>query len=195
MISAGSTDLFPVQLAEYRLSSSSRSRRVSGLSNEVRLDCMEEIQVVGLGLTQLEKVHTGLGPILEEKIHSYISLSCFYHDRHYEIFVCFRSCHRLKHETLVTSTSFDQSEWGILILAANESHPNIVQNVSQSRTGNAMRCRHSLHWMKEGQLNINELYLRLDRGPQYWKYAKRNFWKLFCFNMNVWISSRMNAGI
>ena len=70
MISAVSTDLFPVELAEYRLSSSSGSRRVSGLSNEVRLDCMEEIQVVSLGLAQLEKVHTSLGTILEEQIHS-----------------------------------------------------------------------------------------------------------------------------
>ena len=70
MLSAVSTDLFPVELTEYGLSSSSGSRRVSGLSNEVRLDCMEEIEVVGLRLTQLQKVHTGLGTILEEKIHS-----------------------------------------------------------------------------------------------------------------------------
>ena len=88
MISAVSTHLFPVQLAEYGLSSSPGSRRVSGLSNEVRLDCVEEIQVVGLDLTKLEKVHTSLWTILEEKIHSEVSLSCFYHDRHYEIFVC-----------------------------------------------------------------------------------------------------------
>ena len=88
MSSVVSTDLFAVQLAEYGLSSPSSSRRVSGLSNEVRLDSMEEIQVVGLGLTQLQKVHTSLGTIPEEKVHSNVPLGCFYHDGHHGMFVC-----------------------------------------------------------------------------------------------------------